>query len=131
MARARAPRRPTPAARGAAAFSYLLLAASALLYLIATVLWRVPAWVALLYGAASMLCFIAYALDKAAAVHGRWRTPESTLLLLGLACGWPGAVLAQQWLRHKSSKTSFRAAFWCTVAANMAAFTWLARQLAT
>lgn len=114
-------------ARGAGGLGYLPLAAFALLYLAANVLWRLPSWVALVYGVASVLCFAAYALDKAAAMRGRWRTPERTLLMLGLACGWPGAILAQQWLRHKSAKTAFRAVFWCTVAANVAAFAWLAR----
>jgi uncharacterized membrane protein YsdA (DUF1294 family) len=78
------------------------------------------AWCAALYGGASLVCFIAYALDKSAAIHGRRRTPERSLLLLGLACGWPGALLAQRWLRHKTVKTSFRIAFWCTVALNIA-----------
>lgn len=128
MAKARTPR---PAGRRAGGqgggAACLALAAFALLYLAATLMWRLPSWVALAYGVASALCFAVYAWDKAAAVRGRWRTPERTLLLLGLAGGWPGAILAQQWLRHKSSKTAFRAVFWCTVAANVAAFTWLAR----
>lgn len=129
MAKARAPRQAGRRANGQSGggAGYLTLAAFALLYLVATVLWRLPSWVALMYGAASALCFAVYAFDKAAAARGHWRTPERTLLLLGLACGWPGAILAQQWLRHKSSKTAFRAAFWCTVAANVAAFIWLAR----
>lgn len=71
------------------------------------------------------VCFIAYALDKFAARTGRWRISENTLLLLGLACGWPGAILAQQWLRHKSSKASFRRQFWVTVAVNIAVFVYL------
>lgn len=84
--------------------------------------WGVPAWVAGVYAVASIVCFFAYAFDKAAARAGRWRTAENTLLLLGLAGGWPGALLAQQLLRHKSSKASFRAVFWITVALNIAAF---------
>jgi len=44
-----------------------------------------------------------------------------------LAGGWPGAILAQQWLRHKSSKLAFRRWFWCSVALNMALLIWLAR----
>jgi uncharacterized membrane protein YsdA (DUF1294 family) len=39
---------------------------------------------------------------------------------LALACGWPGALLAQQWLRHKSAKQEFRAVFWVTVVLNVA-----------
>jgi len=87
--------------------------------------WPLPACLLLLYAAASALCFALYAVDKAAARAGRRRTPERTLLLLGLCCGWPGALLAQQWLRHKTSKTSFQLAFWATVAANLAALAWL------
>jgi uncharacterized membrane protein YsdA (DUF1294 family) len=39
-----------------------------------------------------------------------------------LACGWPGALLAQQLLRHKSSKQAFVAVFWATVIANVVGF---------
>jgi len=98
------------------------LAALALLYLVAVLLWRLPAWPAYAYGALSTTCFIVYALDKRAARAGRWRTPESTLLLLGLAGGWPGAIVAQQWLRHKSDKRAFLLPFWLTVAVNLGAF---------
>ncbi len=76
---------------------------------------------AALYAIASAVCFIAYAFDKSAARKGRRRTPERTLLLLGLAGGWPGGLAAQQLLRHKSSKTSFLAKFWLTVIVNLAA----------
>lgn len=72
------------------------------------------------YGIASVLCFIFYALDKSAARAGRWRISESTLLMLGLCCGWPGGIVARQWLRHKSVKTSFRTKFWATTAVNVA-----------
>ena len=70
----------------------------------------------------SLLCFLAYAKDKSAARSGGRRTKESTLLILGLLCGWPGAVMAQQLLRHKSTKTSFQIAFWVTVVLNVAGF---------
>lgn len=84
--------------------------------------WRVPRVVAVAYLASSLVCFVAYAADKYAARAGGWRTRESTLLLLGLVGGWPGALLAQQFMRHKSVKASFRAAFWLTVAVNVSAF---------
>lgn len=119
-------RRPAPKTASAGASAYLAIAALALLYLVAVLLWRLPAWPAMAYLAASIACFIFYAIDKAAARAGRWRTPESTLLLLGLAGGWPGAILAQQWLRHKSGKTSFQLMFWTSVAVNLAGFGWLA-----
>jgi uncharacterized membrane protein YsdA (DUF1294 family) len=39
--------------------------------------------------------------------------------------GWPGAALAQQLLRHKSSKKDFRQIFWLTVVINLAVLVWL------
>ncbi len=121
LTRARGPR-PTnsPAQWGGA--SLFAIPAFALLYLAVASVWRVPSWLAALYIAASLGCFAAYAADKAAATAGRWRVSEGTLLALGLAGGWPGAIVAQQALRHKSSKASFRARFWCSVVANVVAF---------
>lgn len=84
-------------------------------------------WLLAVYAIASVACFVAYALDKSAARAGRWRIPESTLLMLGLCCGWPGAIVAQQSLRHKSVKASFRMKFWGTVAVNVAALAGLLR----
>jgi uncharacterized membrane protein YsdA (DUF1294 family) len=73
------------------------------------------------YLVASLVAFGAYALDKASARAGRWRTTESTLLLMGLVGGWPGAAFAQQVFRHKSRKASFQSSFWLTVIVNCAA----------
>ena len=70
---------------------------------------------ALLAGAASLACLVAYALDKSAAIRGRRRIPERTLLALGLVGGWPGALIAQRLFRHKTAKASFRAKFRVTV----------------
>ena len=75
---------------------------------------------ALFHAGVSAVCFAAYALDKRASRTGRRRTPERTLLMLGLAGGWPGAFLAQRWLRHKSSKRAFQTKFWLTVVLHIA-----------
>ena len=100
------------------------LAIPAFLVIYAFVVWR---WgffplVLLAYVGLSLLAFLVYAFDKSAAVSGRWRTAEKTLHVLSLAGGWPGALLAQQLLRHKSSKPSFVVAFWITVLLNVGAF---------
>jgi len=70
---------------------------------------------------ASLLTFAVYGFDKSAAQAGRWRTAESTLHLLSLAGGWPGAWCAQRLFRHKSRKAGFMAVYWATVLMNIAA----------
>lgn len=97
----------------------------AVLYAGVSVFWRPSVWVLGAYLGLSLITFGLYALDKAAARQGAWRTPEKTLHLLALTGGWPGALLAQQFLRHKSVKPSFRWVFWLTVLANVAAFSLL------
>jgi uncharacterized membrane protein YsdA (DUF1294 family)/cold shock CspA family protein len=119
--RAARPARGEPPARWGMA-SRLAIPAFVAVYIGVSAAWGVRAWVALAYLTLSIVCFFAYALDKSAARRGAWRTPESTLLMLGLACGWPGAILAQQLFRHKSNKPSFRAAFWASVVVNVACF---------
>ena len=108
---------------------YLPLLLFVLAYAAATLMWGLPLLVGGAYLAISLSCFVAYAIDKSAARRGNWRTPEATLLLLGLVGGWPGALLAQQWLRHKTSKTAFQWKFYVTVVLNLGLFLYLARQL--
>jgi uncharacterized membrane protein YsdA (DUF1294 family)/cold shock CspA family protein len=75
-------------------------------------LWAVLAW--------SAVTFLAYALDKRAARREAQRTPENVLHAMSLLGGWPGAAMAQQWLRHKSSKRSFRVGYYATIALHLA-----------
>jgi uncharacterized membrane protein YsdA (DUF1294 family) len=103
------------------AAAVLFLVAVAVLASAGALPWLVP----VLFLAASVAAFAAYAFDKAAARNGEWRTKESTLLGLGVLGGWPGALVAQTLLRHKSSKRSFQAAFWLTVLLNCGALAWL------
>ena len=76
------------------------------------------------YIAISLLTFIFYYYDKSAAKKGTWRTSESSLHILSLIGGWPGAIIAQQKLRHKSKKQSFLYMFWATAFINFCAFAW-------
>ena len=85
----------------------------------------IPMPIMLIYLVVSSATFAAYALDKMAAEKGSWRTSENTLHLLALVGGWPGALLAQNNLRHKTRKQPFRAIFWVTVVLNCAVFVWL------
>jgi uncharacterized membrane protein YsdA (DUF1294 family) len=81
--------------------------------------------VLVLYVLASVVTYLAYANDKYAAQTGRWRTKEGTLLLLGLAGGWPGGLSAQYRYRHKTKKISFQVAYWLTVGLNCMGLLWL------
>ena len=65
--------------------------------------------------AASGLTYFLYADDKRRAPGAAWRVPETTLHLFELVGGWPGALLAQRSLRHKSSKPRFLLVFWLIV----------------
>ena len=73
----------------------------------------------------SLVTFLVYAFDKQAAKDGAWRTSEGTLHVMSLVGGWPGALIAQQTLRHKSRKQSFRSLFWVTVFLNCCALVWM------
>lgn len=90
-----------------------------------TWLGKLPKLVPAIYVVASLFAFAVYAWDKSAAQNGEWRTQESTLHLLALIGGWPGALFAQKLLRHKSKKTSFQVMFWMTVLVNCGALGWL------
>jgi uncharacterized membrane protein YsdA (DUF1294 family)/cold shock CspA family protein len=79
--------------------------------------WLEMSWLALYYGM-SLITYGFYAGDKTAAQNAGWRTQESTLHLMSLAGGWPGALIAQVILRHKTRKPSFLIGYWLTVTVN-------------
>jgi len=68
------------------------------------------------YGAMSIVAFYLYWKDKRAAVRGAWRVPERNLHIVELLGGWPGALLAQRWLRHKTKDRTFRIVFHAIIA---------------
>jgi uncharacterized membrane protein YsdA (DUF1294 family) len=73
-----------------------------------------------IYCTASIAAFGAYGMDKSAPRRKMRRTPESTLHALGVAGGWPGALIAQYLFRHKTIKRSFQVVFWMTAILNCA-----------
>ena len=85
----------------------------------------IPFEIVCLYAIVSIVAFLMYLKDKNAAEWRKWRTSESTLHTLSLLGGWPGAALAQSFLRHKSKKVSFRVTYWVTVIANCFLLYWL------
>ena len=86
---------------------------------------KLPPIILAVYFGLSILTYLVYAVDKSAAKKGAWRTQESTLHLFAFAGGWPGALIAQQKLRHKSKKEEFRFVLWTTVILNCGIFIWL------
>jgi uncharacterized membrane protein YsdA (DUF1294 family) len=66
-------------------------------------------------GVMSIVCFLAYGLDKRQAINGGRRVSERTLHLLAFLGGWPGALLGQRHFRHKTQKVKFRIVFWIVV----------------
>ena len=125
------PRRPEPRTKtrrqaSTAPSSGALLALPLMVAYAGALTWAVrmaklPWWILVASFAFNLLTFMAYWHDKYAASQNQWRTKEDTLHLFSLLGGWPGGWLAQQVLRHKSSKESFRNTYWVTVVAHCAA----------
>jgi len=67
------------------------------------------------YALMSTVTYILYLTDKHAARHHLRRIPERRLLLVSLVGGWPGAMLAHRYVRHKSVKLSYLRLFWLMV----------------
>ena len=59
----------------------------------------------------NLVTFLAYWVDKRAAVRGAWRIPERNLHALEMLGGWSGALAGQKILHHKNKKKSYRAEF--------------------
>ncbi|TBN57215.1 DUF1294 domain-containing protein [Glaciihabitans arcticus] len=133
----RAPRPIHKPQRASAAVAYLAILSFLVLYWFVGTRWDILIWVPILYLTASLLAFTFYGRDKRAATRRTQRDSEVSLLALGLFGGWPGAIVAQQFFRHKTTKRSFQSAFWATVALNVILFTlittpasgWLLQQI--
>ncbi len=113
------------AANKSRSFGSILILALSIGLAISVLTGKTPFAIPIAYVVMSVTTFIAYAIDKSAAEKGRWRTQESTLHLMALIGGWPGAILGQMTLRHKSKKKAFRQVFWFTVFLNLIALAWL------
>ena len=73
---------------------------------------------------ASAVAFLAHGRDKRAAIKGRRRTPEARLHLYELLGGWPGALIAQDRLRHLTKNDRFRRFFWLATTFNVLTACW-------
>jgi uncharacterized membrane protein YsdA (DUF1294 family) len=77
---------------------------------------------AIVSGVVSALALVFYGVDKAQAARGGRRVRESTLHLLELLGGWPGALLGMSLFRHKTRKASFLVVTWGIVLLHAAAW---------
>ena len=109
-----------PAQRGTG--TLVVIPCFIVLYVVVEIAWQPPIVLAAIYVGASAVTYFVYAKDKLAAQNNGWRTSEATLHFLAFAGGWPGALFAQQFLRHKVTKPEFRVCFWSTVILNVAGF---------
>lgn len=78
-----------------------------------------PAWVLLAYLSMSAITYFMYGNDKTRAVTGQRRVPESRLHLFEFLGGWPGALVAQSYFRHKNRKFSYQVMYWVMVLLNI------------
>lgn len=91
-----------------------------LLLVFATRINLITSYILMLYMFSSGITYGLYALDKASAIQKEWRIPENTLHFLVLVGGWPGALIAQEYYRHKTVKESYQAQFWKMIVGNLA-----------
>ncbi len=79
-----------------------------------------PIWVV----GISVVAFLFYGWDKHQAKNDGWRVPEKRLHALAFLGGWPGAMLGQQFFRHKTQKTDFKIANWLAAGLHAALVVW-------
>jgi uncharacterized membrane protein YsdA (DUF1294 family) len=63
----------------------------------------------------SAVTFLFYGYDKLQARNLEWRVRETTLHVLAILGGWPGALVGQHYFQHKTRKTAFLLPFWAII----------------
>ncbi|PDV97802.1 DUF1294 domain-containing protein [Candidatus Chloroploca asiatica] len=94
-----------------------ILASSFFLLAVGVISWLglLPPWIVLAYVLLSGFTALVYRFDKIQATQGQRRVPEATLHLLDALGGWPGALIAQWALPHKTRKAAYQLTFWLLV----------------
>ena len=93
---------------------------SGLDFLTANPILAYPIWVCLL----SVIAFLMYGWDKRQAKTDGWRVPEKRLHSLAFLGGWPGAMLGQNYFRHKTQKKEFKIVMWLAAGLHVALVSW-------
>lgn len=95
-----------------------------IILIIVTLIFHKPLWIPISYVIISSITFFAYYIDKAEAMRREQRVPEIALHTLEFLGGWPGALIAQYYYRHKIKKFSYLAIYWVLVISNVGVLTW-------
>ena len=64
----------------------------------------------------SLVTFVAYGWDKRQAQNNGWRVSKKQLHTLALLGGWPGAMIGQNFFRHKTQQMEFKVMTWVAAA---------------
>lgn len=72
----------------------------------------------------SLLTFAFYGWDKYQAKNDGWRVPEKRLFILSFLGGWPGAMVGQNFFRHKTQKLEFKIVNWLAAALHVVLVGW-------
>jgi len=51
--------------------------------------------------------FMSMGIDKAKAIHNKWRIPEKTLFIIAMIGGSIGSIMGMQMFRHKTKHNKF------------------------
>ncbi|MGF1695432.1 DUF1294 domain-containing protein [Vibrio kyushuensis] len=107
-------------------FSFSLAVTVWFITILGSAVWLLhyPSIALLYYAFLSSVTYLVYLYDRSATIDKHTRMPEIFLHTLAILGGWPGAALAQSFLRHKSIGTSFRYGFWATVVLNVSLYAW-------
>ena len=73
----------------------------------------------------NLTTFVAYGVDKRAAIKKSWRVPEKDLHMLEFLGGWIGAWIGQRFFRHKTAKRSYQNMYKLMIVLEIVAIWWL------
>ena len=93
--------------------------------LLILLLWAKSMYLAVFYLLLSFVTYIQFSMDKHYSMSSHWRISEKRLLLLSFLGGWPGGLLAQKYIHHKSSKKSFNRVFLLVIVLNLLSLIYL------
>lgn len=87
---------------------------------------KMPFKILLIYLIAiNLITFLDFGIDKWKAKHGKWRTPESSLLMMAVAGGSVGAWMGMNTFRHKTKHWKFKVGIPAIMIMQLVLVTWM------